>query len=164
MVPASHHVYDFIQKNALISGVINAVINGVIGWFMFRAKEALPLTVDTISAHEKTVFSTGVMTAFMLSLILGTIAFFTFSKKAKTFPVPFPELLDRPFFFFGVRTILFYSLFAFGTAALVALFLQKFLGTILVTPLIGAILLGIIAGIASWFINAAVMKAMLRPE
>jgi hypothetical protein len=104
------------------------------------------------------------MTAFILSVILGIIAFFTFSKKAKTLPVAFPELLDRPFFFFGVRTVLFYSLFAFGTTALVALFVQKFLGTILVTPLIAAILLGIIAGIASWFINAAVMKAMLRPE
>jgi len=164
MIHVSPQANAFIHKNALMSGVINGVINGVIGWFMFQQKDALPLTVDTISAPEKTVFSTGVMTAFILSLILGTIAFFTFSKKAKTFQVPWPELLDRPFFFFGVRTVLFYSLFAFGTAALVALFLQKFLGTILVTPLMGAILLGIIAGIASWFINAAVMKAMLRPE
>ncbi|CDM92834.1 MULTISPECIES: hypothetical protein [Limnospira] len=164
MVPASHQANDFIQKNAVTSGVINAIINGVIGWLMFRGKETIPLTVDTISAHEKTVFSTGVMTAFMLSLILGTIAFFTFGKKAKDFSVPFPELLNRPFLFFGVRTILFYSLFAFGTVTLFALFLQKFLGTIPVTPLVGAIILGIIAGIASWFINAAVMKAMLRHE
>ncbi|MGC9527059.1 MAG: hypothetical protein ACP5D7_16125 [Limnospira sp.] len=66
MVPASHQAYDFIQKNAVTSGVINAIINGAIGWFMFRGKETIPLTVDTISAHEKTVFSTGVMTAFML--------------------------------------------------------------------------------------------------
>ena len=164
MFSNSHQAHDFIHKNALMSGVSNAVINGVIGWFMFRAKDTLPLTVDTISGHEKTVFSTGVMTAFILSLILGTIAFFTFSKKAKEIQAASPELLERPFWFFGVRTVLFYALFAFGTAALVALFLQKFLGTILVTPVIGAILLGIIAGIASWFINAAVMKAMLRPE
>jgi hypothetical protein len=164
MVPASDQANDFIQKNAVTSGVINAIINGAIGWFMFRGKETIPLTVDTISAHEKTVFSTGVMTAFMLSLILGAIAFFTFGKKAKDFSVPFPELLNRPFLFFGVRTILFFSLFAFGTVTLFALFLQKFLGTIPVTPLLGAIILGIIAGIASWFINAAVMKAMLRPE
>jgi hypothetical protein len=59
MVSASSHVKDAIQKDALISGVSNAVINGIIGWFMFRGKDALPLTVDTISAHEKTVFSTG---------------------------------------------------------------------------------------------------------
>jgi hypothetical protein len=38
------------------------------------------------------------------------------------------------------------------------------LGTILVTPVVAAILLGIIAGVAAWFINAAVMKAILRPE
>lgn len=164
MAPASHQAKDFIEKNALISGVSSATINGVIGWFMFRAKETLPLTVDTISGQEKTVFSTGVMTAFTVSIILGTIAFFTFRKKAKALRLASPELLERPFFFFGVRTILFYALFAFGTAALVALFLQRFLGTILVTAAIGAFVLGIISGIAAWFINRAVMKAMLRPE
>ncbi|MFM7448433.1 MAG: hypothetical protein ACKO24_07540 [Leptolyngbyaceae cyanobacterium] len=160
MVSVSHHAGDIIQKDALISGIIN----GVIGWFMFRGKDVLPLTVDTISAHEKTVFSTGVMTAFLLSVILGIIAFFNFGKKANSLQLASPDLLNRPFLFFGVRTVLFYSLFAFGTAALVALFLQKFAGTILVTPVIGAIILGLIAGIAAWFINAAVMKAMLRPE
>jgi len=73
-------------------------------------------------------------------------------------------LLNRPFFFFGVRTILFYSLFAFGTAALVALFVQKFAGMVMVTSIVGAIILGLIAGISAWFINAAVMRDMLRPE
>jgi hypothetical protein len=48
MVPTSEQANDFIQKNALSSGVTNALINGVIGWFMFRGKETLPLTVDTI--------------------------------------------------------------------------------------------------------------------
>lgn len=155
---------DVIQKDALISGILNAVINGVIGWFMFRGSDTIPLTVDSISAHEKTVFSTGVMTAFLLSVILGAIAFSTFGKKAKSLSLAPDELLNRPFFFFGVRTILFYSLFAFGTAALIALFLQKFIGVVLVSPITGAIVLGLIAGIAAWFINAAVMKAMLRPE
>jgi hypothetical protein len=164
MVSTSQDANNHIQKDAVLSGVINAVINGVIGWFMFRGNDVLPLTVDTISAHEKTVFSTGVMTAFLLSVILGIIAFFNFGKKANSLQLASPELLNRPFFFFGVRTVLFYSLFAFGTAALVALFLQKFVGTILVTPVIGGVILGLIAGIAAWFINAAVMKAMLRPE
>jgi MFS family permease len=159
-VPAS----AIIQKEAIVSGVINAVINGVIAWFMFKGNATVPLTVDTISAHEKTVFSSGVMTAFILSLILGTIAFFNFGKKAKSLQLADAELLDRSFFFFGLRTVLFYSLFAFGTTALIALFLQKFVGSILVTPFIGAIVMGLIAGIAAWFINAAVMKAILRPE
>ncbi|MEB3289690.1 MAG: hypothetical protein VKI82_07235 [Leptolyngbya sp.] len=164
MTFASRDARDLIQKDAIISGVINAVINGIIGWFMFRGQDMVPLTVDTISAHEKTIFSTGVMTAFLLSVILGIIAFLIFGKKAKELQLASPELLNRPFFFFGVRTILFYSLFAFGTAALVALFVQKFAGTVMVTPMVGAIILGLIAGIAAWFINAAVMRDMLRPE
>lgn len=155
---------DVIQKDALISGVSNALINGIIGWFMFSGQDTVPLTIDSISAHEKTVFSTGVMTAFALSVILGTIAFLPKVKKAKKLVLAPDELLNRPFFFFGVRTILFYSLFVFGTVALFALFLQKFLGVIWVSPITGAIILGFIAGIAAWFINAAVMKAMLRSE
>jgi len=99
MVFVSHHAHDLIKKDALISGLANAVINGSIGWLMFREKATLPLTVDTISAHEKTVFSTGVMTAFILSVILGVIAFFTFGKKARSLQLASPELLDRPFFF-----------------------------------------------------------------
>lgn len=104
------------------------------------------------------------MTAFLLSVILGILAFFNFGKKARTLQLAAPELLDRPFLFFGVRTVLFYSLFIFGAVVLAALFLQKFAGTILVTPVIGASILGLIAGISAWFINAAVMKALLRPE
>ncbi|MGA9378384.1 MAG: permease [Phormidium sp.] len=164
MVHDSAQASATIQKEAIVSGVINAVINAIIAWFMFQGKATIPITVDTISAHEKTVFSSGVMTAFILSLILGAIAFLNFGKKAKSLQLAPTDLLDRPFFFFGLKTVLFYSLFAFGVAALVALFWQKFLGSILVTPLIAAIFLGLIAGIAAWFINAAVMKAMLRPE
>jgi hypothetical protein len=164
MVSVSSNISHGIRKEAILSGVINAVINGAVGWFMFRGTDVVPLTIDTISAHEKTVFSTGVMTAFILSIMLGAIAFFNFGKKARSQQLAAPELVNRPFFFFGVRTILFFSLFAFGTVTLVALFIQKFLGTILVTPVGAAILLGIIAGLAAWFINAAVMKAMLRPE
>lgn len=164
MIYSSLKTNSLIQKEARTSGVINAVINGIIAWFMFKDHAILPLTVDTISSHEKTVFSSGVMTAFILSLILGAIAFFTFGKKAKSLPEVPTELLARPFFFFGLRTVLFYSLFAFGTTALFALLLQKIVGSILVTPFIGAVILGLIAGIAAWFINAAVMKAMLRPE
>jgi hypothetical protein len=117
MTLASSNISSEIRKEAITSGMINAVVNGVIGWFMFRGKDAVPLTIDTISAHEKTVFSTGVMTAFILSIILGAIAFFNFGKKARSQQLTSPELLDRPLFFFGVRTILFFSLFAFGTAA-----------------------------------------------
>lgn len=164
MAYVSSEAHRMIQKDSLVSGVINAIINGMVAWFMFQGKSSLPLTVDSVSSGEKTVFSSGVMTAFILSLIVGTIVFFSFRKKAEKLELSSPELLDRPFFFFGVRVVLFYSLFAFGTTTLVALFLQKFLGIIIVSPLVASILMGIIAGIAAWFINTSVMKALLRPE
>jgi hypothetical protein len=164
MYYVSSEAHSIIQKGSLISGVISSIINGMIAWFVLDGRTTLPLTADSVSSGEKTVFSSGVMTAFTLSVIVGTIVFFSFRKKATKQALGSPELLKRPFFFFGVRTILFYALFSFGTAALVGIFLQKLLGVIIVTRLDAAILMGIIAGIASWFINAAVMKAVLRPE
>lgn len=160
----SSETHSMIQKQSLISGMISAIINGIVAWFVFQGRTSLPLTVDSVSSGEKTVFSTGVMTAFTLSLIVGTIVFFSFRKIAKKQELSLPELLDRPFFFFGVRIVLFYALFAFGTTALVGLFLQKFLGIIIVSRLVAAIFIGVIAGMASLFINSAVMKAVLRPE
>lgn len=160
----SSEAHKMIQQKSLISGVISSIINGMIAWFALEGKTTLPLTVDSVSSGEKTVFSGAVMTAFILSVIVGTIVFFSFRQTAKKKTISSPELIDRPFFFFGVRTVLFYALFAFGTTALVGLFLQKFLGVIIVSRLEAAILMGLIAGMASLFINTAVMKAVLRPE
>jgi hypothetical protein len=99
MISAPKSVRQAINQEAITSGMINAVVNGVIGWFMFRGKDAVPLTIDTISAHEKTVFSTGVMTAFILSIILGAIAFFNFGKKARSQQLAAPELFRSPLLF-----------------------------------------------------------------
>lgn len=160
----SSEAHRMIQQKSLISGVISSIINGMIAWFALEGKTTLPLTVDSVSSGQKTVFSGAVMTAFILSVIVGTIVFFSFRNTAKKKTLGSPELIDRPFFFFGVRAILFYALFSFGTTALVGLFLQKFLGVIIVSRLEAAILMGVIAGMASLFINSAVMRAVLRPE
>lgn len=45
MVHDSAQASNIIQKEAIVSGVINAVINGIIGWFMFQGKATIPLTV-----------------------------------------------------------------------------------------------------------------------
>jgi uncharacterized membrane-anchored protein len=57
MIHVSPQANAFIQKNALMSGVINAVINGVIGWFMFQQKDALPLKLLIRYQHLKKRFS-----------------------------------------------------------------------------------------------------------
>jgi len=83
MYSVSSEAHSMIQKQSLISGMISAIINGIVAWFVFQGRTSLPLTVDSVSSGEKTVFSTGVMTAFTLSLIVGTIVFFSFRRIAK---------------------------------------------------------------------------------
>ena len=46
-----------LVKAALMSGGINAVINGLINWFQMRGKNEIFLTVDSISTTEHTYIS-----------------------------------------------------------------------------------------------------------
>ncbi len=50
-----------ILKGAALSGVINAVINGAIQFFMLRGSESIPLSVDSISAGTHTVLGSAVL-------------------------------------------------------------------------------------------------------
>ena len=58
-----------LVKAALMSGGINAVINGLINWFQVKGKSEIFLTVDSISTTEHTVLGGAV-----IHLILGNNA------------------------------------------------------------------------------------------
>jgi len=49
-----------ILKGAALSGVINAVINGAIQFFLLRGDTPMPLTVDSIGTETHTVLGASV--------------------------------------------------------------------------------------------------------
>ena len=59
-----------ILKGAVLSGIINAVINGGIQWYLLADSADLPLTVDGITNEETTVFGAAVPLAVSLAMIL----------------------------------------------------------------------------------------------
>lgn len=122
------------------------------------------MSFDNISATEYSVFGSAVPASFLVCVILGTIVFFTFRKKAGLLRLAPQALLDRPFFFFGVKTVLFYSFFVFGMVITIAIFWQRFVGTVVVNRVSATLCLSLISGLASWFINAATMRAILRAD
>lgn len=123
---------------AFVTGIINAVINGIINWFQVSGKSEILLTVDSISNREHTVMSGAIILAFTLSVIIASIGYFTLkmNDKPKYFPTAFVATLKNAFFLFGVFVTL-------------AILWQRFAGSVSVSPVVAAIIVGTIAGIVA---------------
>lgn len=142
----SHH----LLKGAVITGILNALINGIINWFQVRQQDSILITADAISNREHTVMGSAVMLALMLSVIIASIAWFTMKDPVK------------PKFFPGVfLLILKNALFLFGTFVTVAILWQRYAGSVEVTPITAAILTGVFAGIVAGMTDYLTRKELL---
>jgi len=141
-----------IGKAALFSGLLNALINGIINWFQVKDKTELFLTVDSISTKEHTVLGGAVILATSLAIILTSIGYFTFKSpnKPSFYPKAFLLILKNAFFTFGI--IVTFSIL-----------LQRFAGSIPVTPITAALIVAIIAGLVAGIIDYMTKKELLKP-
>lgn len=131
-----------IAKGATINAVINALINGAINWFQLDKRKSHFLTVDSITTGEHTVFSGAVVLAVTLAFILSSIAYFTMKDPTK--PPYFPRV-----FLLALK----HSLYAFGLVALAGMLLQRYAGSIEVSPIAAAAVAGVIAGIVAGIVD-----------
>ena len=131
-----------IIKGALASGVLNAVINGIINWFMVRDTAEILLAQDLISSHDKTIFAGIVPLATSLAFILTTVSYFTIKMKDK--PKYFPKV-----FLWALRN----TIFAFGLIVAIAVVIQRVASDVTATPLVSAILAGITAGVVGAIVD-----------
>lgn len=130
-----------LMKGAITTGIINAIINGSVQYFLLKEKEVIPISVDAITNTEVTVLGTAVSLAITLSMILTLIGYFTVKgEKVKFFPTAFWLTLKHGFFTFGVITS-------------VAVLWQRYMGTIEVPLVWGLVIIGLITGILSAVIN-----------
>jgi len=140
-----------VAQTAITTGVINALINGIINWFLVRGKTELFLTADSISNKESTVLGGAVILATSLAIILTSIGYFTFksAKKPPYFPKGFMLTLKNAFFTFGVIITL-------------SILLQRFAGSIAVAPISSAIIVAVIAGLVAGIIDYLTIKELLK--
>ncbi|QYZ69915.1 hypothetical protein [Neotabrizicola shimadae] len=130
-----------IVKGAVLSGVINAVVNGAIQAWLLRGSEVIPLSVDGISAGTHTVLGSAVPLAVSLAMILTAVAHLTVKGPKK------------PFFPTTLWLVVKHGLFAFGALVAGAVVWQRLFGTVEVGLVTAVILLGVIAGGVSAMVN-----------
>jgi len=136
-----------IAKGALLSGVINAVINGAIQWYLLAGQGTLPLTVDGITNDEHTVFGAAVPLAVSLAMILTAVAYTTVKPPKPRF---YPKFL-----WMTIK----HGFFALGVVVTFAVFWQRFLGSIFVPLWAAVLILGLVAGAAAAVVNFMTIRA-----
>lgn len=130
-----------ILKGALISGVINGIINGGIKWFSFKKYDQIPISVDSITNDTVTVLGNGVHLAITLAMILTFVAYFSIKKE------------QRPTWGKLTWMIIKHGFFTFGVITGLAVLWQYNVGTVEVSALAATIIVGVIAGIVAMAVN-----------
>jgi len=148
-----------VLKKSMITAVINGGINAAISTGTFFKYGSIPITLDHISNQEITVFGQGVLLALTISFMSTGINYLTFSKelKKKHEGIPFPH----PFWPWGVKLALKNVLAAFGAAMIVAVLWQRFIGTIMVSPLAATMIMFVIAFFLVLYVSMSTMQSML---
>jgi hypothetical protein len=136
-----------IRKGALLSGAINAVINGGIQWYLLAGEGPLPLTVDGITNETHTVFGAAVPLAVSLAMILTAVAYTT--VKA---PKP-------PFYPTFLWMVVKHGFFALGLVITFAVLWQRFVGSVTVSLAVAVVILGLVAGAAAAIVNSMTIRA-----
>ena len=141
-----------ILKGAVLSGVINAVINGAIQFFLLRGQMPMPLTVDSIGTETHTVLGASVPLAVSLAMILTAVAHWT-TKGPK-----------KPFVPTTLWLVIKLGLFAFGAVVAGAVMWQRFMGTVEVGLGSAVLILGVVAGIVSAVVNyMTISEIVIKP-
>jgi len=138
-------------KGAIVGGIVNAIINGVINWLMVKDQETVLLTQNLISSTEKTVFSNAVPLAVSLAFIITTIAYFT--TKTPNKPSYFPKV-----FLLALK----HTVFAFGLVTIAGLLIQRYAGSIAISPIASALIAAITAGCVSGLVEYETKKAIAQ--
>mgnify|MGYP006270276763 CR=1 FL=1 len=141
-----------ILKGAALSGVINAVINGAIQFFLLRGDTSIPLTVDSIGTETHTVLGASVPLAVSLAMILTAVAHWT-TKGPK-----------KPFFPTTLWLVIKHGLFAFGAIVAAAVLWQRYVGTVEVGIATAVIFLGIVAGVVSAVVNYMTISEIVERD
>ena len=141
---------EHLLKGALMGGIINAIINGVIHWFQVKGKTELYLTVDAITNTEHTVLGGAVILAASLAAILTIISYFTVKSPDKP-----------PFYPKALLITLKNTFFAFGVMVTISILIQRIAGSIVVTPFTGVVIVGLVAGVVAGLVDYMTKKELL---
>lgn len=136
-----------IRRNAIVAGVINAVINGGIQAWLLSGSGPLPLTIDSITNETHTVFGAAVPLGTSLAMILTIIAYATIKGPKPPFYPGFLSMTVKNGFF------------VLGVSVTFAVLWQRIFGQVTVPFWIGIVILASIAGVISAVVNFMTNRA-----
>ena len=157
-------VESLIRKEAAISAGANLAINAAIQAWLLRGKGPHPMTVDSIASPAHTVFGSAVPLAVILGIVVSSITWFAFRRKAAALGLAPAERLARPYFFFGLRQALGAALALFGGVVAAGVLWQRFFGTVEISTAAAALFAGLVAAAASWVAATRTSWALLRAD
>ncbi len=134
-----------ILKGAIISDLINAVTSGPIQLYLLRDHASVPLTVNGITNGTHTVFGSAPL-AVSLAMILTVIGYLT-HKETK-----------RPFWPDVSWLTVKHGMFALGGIITGVVIWQRVFGSISVSLLPAALILGVVAGLTATVVNDMTIK------
>lgn len=152
-----------IRHDGLVGSAANGVINAAISAMLLRGKGPHPLTIDSIAAGQHTVLGSAVTMALALGLVVGTVTFMTFRRKARGLGLADASLLQRPFFRFGLGRVLSAAVTMTAMVVLVAVLWQRFVGSVTVATPVAAALSGMVAALTAWHVGTRASRALLNP-
>jgi hypothetical protein len=139
---------------SLPGGLINGIINGAIAWSAFEGMARVPLSVDSIASPGITALGNAATVAFALTFIATSITFFVFRCAARRAEGAPPALMALRYWPAGLGIALRNTLLAFGGFVALAVLWQRFIGTLLVGPLVATLVVALVAmaaaALAEW--------------
>lgn len=141
-----------ILKGAVISGVINAVINGAIQAFLLKGSGPIPLSADAISAGTPTVLGSAVPLAVSLAMILTAVSHWTLKAPKK------------PFVPMALWLVVKHGVLAFGALVAAAVVWQRAIGTVEVGVATAVVILGVLAGLVAAAVNYMTIAAVVEHD
>ncbi len=141
-------------RGALVPALINAAINGGIAFSGMRSSAAVPLSVSTIGTGEATVWSEAVAVGLGLGAILSVITA-VLARRGD------PDTAARTSVGDIGWVTLQNLLLLFGATVALAVLWQRVAGTVTVSPVMGAFLVAVYAGVATVVIDVRTRRTLL---
>ncbi|MGL5452536.1 MAG: hypothetical protein ACRDBT_09070 [Aeromonas sp.] len=129
-------------QDSIVGGLINGIINGLIAHWHFKEYDTIPLSVNSISNTQISVWGEAVSLTFGLGIIISLIAATLFTKHLHK-EMPSTKATFNPRFMRDlIPTALLQSVTLFGWFIALAVMWTKYMGEITVPNHFAAMLVG----------------------
>ncbi|MGR5133817.1 permease [Vibrio alfacsensis] len=150
---------DIKVKDSLIGGLINALVNAYIASYHFKGMDSVPMSLDTITNSEVTVWGQAISLTFGLGIILSLITSKLFLRKLKQSVAI--EHLNGRFWSDLLPIAVSQALTLFGWFVAIAVIWTKYAGEVIVSVSNAVILIGLFAFIITIVVEVNTKRSII---